>query len=115
MWPSPSVSPQYTTPRAHPSAFRPAQMLNHGADVEGVTCLLLGSMSYEGFDVTKLKPLAGALRAVLKQGPADVGGPITEALALACGSTVERVLQLEQSLLLQRRCGGRRLGVGGGE
>ena len=79
------------------------QMLNHGIDIESTTCLLLGCMSFEGVEVTRYKALAGALKAVLRQGPSDIGGPITAALTSAAGSTSERVLQLERSLLLQRR------------
>lgn len=64
------------------------------------SCLLPGC---PGVMVTPYKALAGALATRFKQDAADVGGPITEALALACGSTFDRVLCLEKSLLLQRR------------
>lgn len=57
--------------------------------------------------VTPYKSLAGALATRFKQDAADVGGPITEALSLARGSTFDRVLCLEKSLLLQRRWAGR--------
>ena len=60
-------------------------------------CLVAGVM------VTPYKSLAGTLATRFKQDAADVGGPITEALSLARGSTFDRVLCLEKSLLLQRR------------
>ncbi|KAG1679240.1 hypothetical protein FOA52_009269 [Chlamydomonas sp. UWO 241] len=80
-----------------------AGMRNRGADAETIVCLLVGVMSFGGYEVSRCRELAGALAASIGSGVDEVGGPITRALAAAKVATAVRVLDLEKSVLLQRR------------
>ncbi|GAX74672.1 hypothetical protein CEUSTIGMA_g2120.t1 [Chlamydomonas eustigma] len=84
-----------------------SEMTNRGVSADSAACLLLGTLSPEGFEVPGFKSLAGALSAKMKQGLVDVGGPITSALRDAQISSYDRVLQLDKGLIMQRRRAGK--------
>lgn len=80
-----------------------AEMSNHGIDSNSIACLLLGSLSPEGVELTHFKPLAGILATKFNGTPSDIGGPITESLQVAALSTRERVDMLEKQVLFHHR------------
>uniref|UniRef100_A0A7S3VUA7 Uncharacterized protein n=1 Tax=Dunaliella tertiolecta TaxID=3047 RepID=A0A7S3VUA7_DUNTE len=80
-----------------------SQMANHGVDPDSMACLLLGSVSPDGLELTPYKSLAGILSKRFGGTADDIGGPMTEALVMASMSTRERMEHVENQLLLKHR------------